>query len=64
MRSCNAYKLRDKADDSVVADGESVVVWVDYEKAKAQPLPDELVDAIARIENNAELRSRGNNDTA
>ncbi len=51
-----AYTLRDKADGSVAADGDSVIVWVDYEKGAATPLPDALVNAIADREQNPSLR--------
>ena len=44
------YSIRNAADDAVVADGNSVCVWVDYSIPKAVPLPAALVEAIARIE--------------
>ncbi len=50
-----SYRLCDRADDAVVADGSSVCVWVDYEQAKALPLPRELVQAIAELEGNRSL---------
>ena len=47
------------ADGSVVADGTSATVWVDYEAGKALRIPDTLVDTIAEIEQNPDLRKRG-----
>lgn len=52
------YELRDAADAEIVADGDSVCVWVDYAAGRALPLPDELVAAIARIEQDDSLRQR------
>lgn len=54
------YTIRDKADGAVVADGDSVCVWVDYELSKAKPLPAALIDAIVRLENNPALRPGAN----
>ena len=56
------YTIRDAADNAAVADGTSVAVWVDYEKSKAMRLPDALVDTMAVIENNPELRRRGKSE--
>lgn len=52
------YVVRDSTDDAVVADGGSVVVWVDYAAAKAVPLPESLVEAIARLEGQQDLQPR------
>lgn len=49
------YVLTSKASGDVVADGSSVCVWVDYESAKALPLPQGLIDAIVALENNPDL---------
>jgi len=50
--------LRDTSDGQVVADGESVSCWVDYQQAKALPLPDRLLAAIDRLEHNPDLLRR------
>ena len=50
------YTLRDAADDFVVADGEGVMVWVDYAAGRARPLPPALVDRIIQLERNPGLR--------
>ena len=52
-----AYEIRDVADDRVVADGDSVCVWVDYAAGRAMPLPDELVASIVHLEQNESLKS-------
>ena len=44
------YVLFRRSSDEVVADGSSVVVWVDYEAGKAIPLPAALREAIGRLE--------------
>lgn len=44
------YTLRDAASDEVVADGESVMVWIDYSTGKAVPIPDPMVETVARLE--------------
>ena len=44
------YAIFDRADGSVVADGTSVVVWVDYGTGKAIPLPEGLKGAIRDFE--------------
>jgi acyl-CoA thioester hydrolase len=44
------YELRDAADGSVVADGSSVCVWVDYQASRALPLPAALKQKIADLE--------------
>lgn len=51
-----SYTLCDTADDFVVADGESVLVWVDYAASKAKPLPAALVERFVKIERNPDLR--------
>ncbi len=51
-----SYLLANAADGSVVADGDSVVVWVDYKLEKAIRLPEALVQAIAKLEENPTLR--------
>lgn len=53
-----AYQIVDLADRAVAADGASVCLWVDYEAGKALRLPDELVSAIAQIEQRPELAVR------
>lgn len=54
-----SYAMRDLADGFVVADGDSVCVWVDYAEGKSKPLPDGLVRAIGAIEDNDDWRRRG-----
>lgn len=39
-----------KGTDDIVADGSSVIAWVDYAKGKAIPLPDNLVETIRNFE--------------
>lgn len=53
-----SYKIIDLADEAVVADGDSVCLWVDYAAGKALRLPDELVAAMARLERRPELAER------
>jgi len=50
------YTLRDAADDFVVADGESVMVWVDYAAGRARPLSPSLIERIIAIEKNPKLQ--------
>ena len=50
-----AYAIRELSTGEVAADGESVCVWVDYEQARALPLPAALVDAICELEQNPDL---------
>ena len=50
-----SYTLRDTADDSPVADGTSVAVWVDYELGQALAIPEPLRKGIARLEQNPKL---------
>lgn len=52
------YLLRDCADQEIVADGSSVLVWVDYENAKAMPLPEALVETIVALEQKPELKNQ------
>ncbi len=49
------YVLRDLADQAIVADGDSVCVWVDYAAAKAKRLPDAMVARISEIEQSPQL---------
>lgn len=44
------YRILRRDTEEVVADGSSVVVWVDYEAGKAIPLPAALKAAIRRLE--------------
>ena len=44
------YALLRRGTDELVADGSSVVVWVDYDSGKAIPLPDALKRAIEALE--------------
>lgn len=53
-----SYVIRDQADNQVVADGESVCVWVDYAAGRAMPLDDALIAAIAELERNPDLLQR------
>lgn len=53
-----SYVLRDAEDGEVVADGESVMVWIDYSTGKAVPIPDGIVEAVAKLEQNDALRLR------
>lgn len=50
-----AYTIRDLADGSVAADGSSVCLFVDYAAAKAKPLPREMVERMAELEQNPQL---------
>lgn len=52
-----AYKIVDTADGQVVADGGSVCVWVDYAAGRAMDLPQRLVERIAELERNPDLRA-------
>ena len=40
------YAIFVAGSDEIVADGSSVVVWVDYEVGKSVPLPDDLKERI------------------
>ena len=40
------YAIRQAGSDELVADGHSVVVWVDYSAGKAIPLPEALKERI------------------
>jgi acyl-CoA thioester hydrolase len=44
------YEIYRRDSGELVADGSSVVAWVDYEANKAIPIPDELRAAIRRFE--------------
>ncbi|MEM7357429.1 MAG: thioesterase family protein [Acidobacteriota bacterium] len=44
------YGIFLEGTDELVADGSSVVVWVDYEAEKSAPLPEDLKRGIQRIE--------------
>jgi len=44
------YRILRKDTDDMVADGTSVVVWVDYAEGKAIPLPENLKGAIRELE--------------
>jgi acyl-CoA thioester hydrolase len=44
------YVLLRREDDAVVADGSSVVVWVDYDEGKSIPVPVRLKARIREIE--------------
>jgi acyl-CoA thioester hydrolase len=44
------YGIFDRETGEVVADGTSVVVWVDYDAGKAIPLPEGLKTAILDLE--------------
>lgn len=44
------YELYLEGTDELVADGKTVMAWVDYRIAKAVPLPDELRRAIREFE--------------
>lgn len=52
------YTIRDAADGAIVADGDSICLWVDYEAAKAMRLPDAFVARIAELEHNPALAER------
>jgi len=47
------YEMYRQGTDELVADGSSVVVWVDYDANKAIPLPDGLRAAIQQLEGRA-----------
>ena len=53
-----SYTIRDLADEVTVADGDSVVVWVDYEAGKAMSVPQAMSEAIAELERNPQLLAR------
>ena len=44
------YGVFDREDGALVADGESIAVWVDYGAGKAIPLPEQLKTRIAQFE--------------
>lgn len=44
------YEIYRLEDDQLVADGSSVVVWVDYKSGQAIPLPAALVERIRQYE--------------
>lgn len=44
------YELYRQSDRQLVADGTSVVVWVDYKSGRAIPLPSDLVQRIRHYE--------------
>lgn len=44
------YGLFTEGTDELVADGSSVVVWVDYDKGKSAPLPESLKARIREID--------------
>lgn len=50
------YTLRDTSDDFIVADGESVMVWVDYAVSRAKPLSPAFVERVVELERNPGLR--------
>jgi acyl-CoA thioester hydrolase len=45
-----AYEIYRRGTDELVAEGGSVVAWVDYEAGKSIPLPDGLRAAIRQLE--------------
>lgn len=51
-----AYTITDLADGTLVADGDSVCVWVDYAAGKALPLPAEVIDRMIALEKKPALR--------
>jgi acyl-CoA thioester hydrolase len=53
-----SYVIHDLEAGEVAAEGDSVCVWVDYESARAMPLPDPMIDAIVALEKNESLRRR------
>lgn len=55
------YTLRDTIDDFIVADGESIMVWVDYAISRAKPLSMEFIERVIEIEKNPNLRSMSKN---
>jgi acyl-CoA thioester hydrolase len=44
------YLLRHRGEGTVVADGSSVVVWVDYDAGRALPLPEALVRHLVDLD--------------
>jgi len=44
------YALYRREDDELVADGSSVVAWVDYEAGRSIPLPEALKERIRKLE--------------
>ena len=44
------YLIRHREDGQIVADGTSVVVWVDYQAGKALPLPTALLEHIEALD--------------
>lgn len=44
------YEIYLQGSDKLVCDGHTVMVWVDYEIAKAIPIPTELREGIERFE--------------
>lgn len=44
------YEIVRAASDEVVADGSSVVVWIDYAVARSVPIPEGLKERIAKLE--------------
>lgn len=52
------YAIYDQSDGAVVAEGDSVCVWVDYAAAKAMRLSDEFVARLAELERNPDLAAR------
>jgi acyl-CoA thioester hydrolase len=44
------YLLRHRDDGMVVADGSSVVVWVDYDAGRAMSLPEALVERLQALD--------------
>jgi len=48
------YEIYQQGSDELVADGSSVVVWVDYEANKAIPLPEGLRAAIQQFEGSSD----------
>ncbi|MDX2152920.1 MAG: thioesterase family protein [Bryobacteraceae bacterium] len=44
-----AHRAENRAGE-LVADGDSVVVWYDYQSAKPHPVSDEMRQVIARVE--------------
>ena len=51
-----SYVIRNSAGNELVADGSSVVVWVDYSRGKPVPLPEELIERMVELEGNPDLR--------
>lgn len=44
------YVILRRENDEVVADGSSVVVWIDYDRGKSIPVPDRLKARIREVE--------------